>query len=396
MAATIGTNRGFRYIAKAHISSKFLNVLRRAFQQERIPHPHNQIFDLVADVFVTTMHSKRVDAIATTQAHLAQLAPNHPRFRGNQHFDCGGFNGRQLVHPTQFFVPLQAQQLCHRGPQHNTIPDLQGHTRQITPQRLVATHHVNQPHAFAFEQLNVEHFTTNKVRFRWNDRFGKEPHPRTVRQKRCHARAIRQEFRTKNQQISHRPERNHKANGRDLKDRERLHPRLTRHTIDQQVCRGPDQCHRAANDRAIRQWDQQFRRRNPQCARELHKDRQHDDDHGRVVHKGRGHKDKAHQTSKSPFRTLLCMGLGKFCHPREGTRAHQSPHDDKHRRNGPRRRVRKRRNRNIIGQNTCRQHESDTRNRHDFGGIGFPQEHDEHADNDQQRDDGLTCLRQVY
>jgi hypothetical protein len=72
-------------------------------------------------------------------------------------------------------------------------------------------------------------------------------------------------------------------------------PRGARDAVHQQVGRGADQGQRAAHDRGIAQRDQVFRRHLPGDARDLHEDRDHDDDDGRVVHEGRGDGHEAQQ-----------------------------------------------------------------------------------------------------
>ncbi len=132
------------------------------------------------------------------------------------------------------------------------------HALEITAQRGVAANDIDQPHAFAFEQLHAGDFAANQVAFGRDHGLGKELFARPVRQQVCHAVTFGQDARGDEIQIHHTPGDQDQTQGGDFENREWFHAVGACHTIDQQVGRSADQGQRTTQNGRIGQRDQQL------------------------------------------------------------------------------------------------------------------------------------------
>ena len=396
MRASVSAGRGFRHVAEVHVGRQALDVGGRAFKQQRVAHADHDVVDLAADVAVAPVDRQRIDAVAPPQAHRAHPPTDHAAIGRDENLDGGSLDCRHLVDPAQLAVPLQRQKLGHLGPENDAVAHLERDALEVAAQRLVAPDHVDQTHALALEQLHAKHLAPDQVAVGGNDRLGEEPHLAAVRQHGRHARALRQEPRAGDREIDEGPDHDDRADGQDLEDAERLHPRRAGDAVHQQVGRGPEQRHRAADDGGVAERDQKFRRGGAERARKLDEDRDHHHDERRVVHDRGGERDGDETADDGPRRTDRRLLLDDLGQGRQRAGADKRADDDEHRRDGPGRRVGKDLHRVLVGQDSGDEQDRDTDHRHDFGGEAFAQEEHEHRDDHGERQESALRICQDH
>ncbi len=153
-----------------------MNIAQIPLQQQRVTDPHHQRVQMGTDILVAPVRRQHIDAIAPPQAQRAQRTPDHLAARCDQYLHGRGFHRRDLIDPLELPVFLQAQQFGHAGAQHHPVADLQDHRLEIAAQRKIAAQHVDQSHAFAFEQAHTQHLAADQVAVGGNHHLGKELH----------------------------------------------------------------------------------------------------------------------------------------------------------------------------------------------------------------------------
>ena len=197
------------------------------------------------------MHRQNIHAIPAPQPQRPQRPAHHPAARRDEDLHGLRLHGTDLVDPPQGLVALKAQQLGHLRAKHHAVPDPQFHTFEIAPKRGIPAHHVDKPHAVAFEKLDPGDLAPDEVRVRRDHGLGKELHLRPVRQQRRHRVSLRQQPWCNQAEVEHAPDHHDEADGRDFEDRERRQPLRPRHAVHQQVRRRPQKRQCAAHDRRV-------------------------------------------------------------------------------------------------------------------------------------------------
>jgi hypothetical protein len=107
-----------------------------------------------------------------------------------------------------------------------------------------------------------------------------------------------------------------------------------------------------------------------------------------------GKGDEAQKDHQSHHRPVVGMTFRFLREPVEHAGPDQRPHDEKHRRDRPGRRIGQRFERQIIGQEAKGETGRRAEDRDHFGRKTLPHEHDEHQRHDAQCQDGLAIGRQ--
>ncbi len=390
MFAAVGARRRRRDIHQIGICRQSGNVIGRTFQKQRIAHAHDQIVKLGSNVLVAPVNRQNVDAIAPPKPELPERTTDQRRPGRNQHLDRAGLARGELVDGADIRACLKAQKLFHLRPQNHPVAGFERHGGDIAAQRGVAPQNIDHAGAFAPEYLHLADRFADQFAVLGHRDLGEKLFLRTARQKRGHAGAVRQQARGHEAQVERAPDDQEHRERCDLEDREWLQPARARDAIDQKVGRGADQRQGSAQDCGIGKRDQQFAGGKPELFRKLHEDRDHHQNHGRVIHEGRGDDDQRHQPADGKRGVGVGLGLRKPGEAFERAGAHQRPHHDEHRRDGPGCGVREHGQSVVIGQHAKGEKRRRTGDRNHLGGIGFADEQREHHRNHADGEHGLN------